>query len=148
MSIAQATTPEPSVTITPGPSPAILSPMPGGTYAQGQRVATSFACSEGQGGPGLASCVDSNGSAPPSGHLDTSTLGWESYTVTARSTDGMTGTTWIPYFVVEAPLASARTIAIKTSRAVVLARKAKVKLVCSATGSGGPCYGPGSGSVK
>jgi hypothetical protein len=86
------------------PTAAISSPASGGSYALGQSVATSFSCSEGTGGPGVTSCVDSNGSATGSGQLDTSTSGSHTYTVTATSGDGLVSTATVPYSVAYLPL--------------------------------------------
>ncbi len=86
------------------PRAVIESPASGGTYLQGAVVATKFSCTEAEGGPGLESCTDSNGGSGTSGVLETSTLGPHTYTVTAKSTDGQTGTASISYTVV-GPLA-------------------------------------------
>ena len=80
----------------------IESPASGGTYLQGTIVMTKFSCTEAEGGPGLESCTDSNGGFGTSGMLETSTLGSHTYTVTAKSMDGATGTVSISYTVVEA----------------------------------------------
>ncbi|MFL5823017.1 MAG: hypothetical protein ACJ764_06210 [Solirubrobacteraceae bacterium] len=99
------------VTITYRPAPPtarIGSPASGRTYRQGQVVPTHFSCAESVDGPGLSSCKDSNGLGSPggasrTGHLDTSTLGQHTYTVTAVSKDEQKATEKITYTVKPKP---------------------------------------------
>lgn len=90
------------------PTAAISSPSTGGLYYFGQSVPTNFSCTE-VSGPGLVSCNDSTGTTTISGgtgHLDTSSIGPHTYSVTATSGTGLTGTTSITYNVVGVPTAS------------------------------------------
>ncbi len=87
--------------ITQPPTAAIESPAGGGVYVENAVVPTAFSCTESAFGPGLESCSDSNGGSGGSGALETSTLGEHSYTVTAKSLDGLSGRATIHYEVVE-----------------------------------------------
>jgi hypothetical protein len=84
------------------PTATITSPADNQTYDLGQVVSTSFSCTESTSGPGIKACTDSNGGSGTTGTLDTSAAGAHSYTVTATSQDGLTGTATIHYTVNQA----------------------------------------------
>jgi len=109
-------------------------------YRQGQTILTRFSCTEGPGGPGLASCDDSAGTSTDRGgvgQLDTSAAGAHSYIVTATSRGGRTGTRAIRYRVVARP----HLVSILSSRSVVSAGRAPIRVRCTGGTPGSACRG-------
>jgi hypothetical protein len=80
------------------PSVSIARPVNRASYVKGQVVSSSFSCDDGAGGTWLVSCLDQSG-RPSGSPLDTSTLGSHTFTVTARTRDGMIGTASVTYQV-------------------------------------------------
>jgi glucodextranase-like protein len=116
------------------PTAAIASPASRGTYAIGQVVAAKFTCADGTGGPGLASCTDSNGASTGTGRLNTDSLGQHTYSVTAESRDGESSTASVTYDVV------ALKVSIASTRTRYSHGKTKLKLSCSGP-NGAVCDG-------
>ena len=80
------------------PIAAITSPASGRFYRVGEKIVTTYKCTD-PNGPGIAKCSDGR-AANGKGRLLTSSLGEYSYVVTATSIDGRTTTTRIRYKVV------------------------------------------------
>jgi 6-phosphogluconolactonase (cycloisomerase 2 family) len=132
-------------TVVGAPTATISLPASGHRYEVGKRVAAAFSCAEAAGGPGLVTCVDSNGSTSGSGSLSTHTPGRHTYTVTAFSEDGARTTTSITYTVAARP-----TITIKRPAKGAdysQGQKVKVRFKCH-DGRGGPGIAKCTGTVR
>jgi hypothetical protein len=71
-------------------------------YSLNSVVASNFSCTEGASGPGIDLCTDQNGQ-PSGARIDTSTAGPHTYTVAARSSDGLNSSSSVSYTVAAAP---------------------------------------------
>jgi hypothetical protein len=142
----QQTTSTVAYTVAGRPTATIATPSGGATYAVGQSVRTSFTCSEGAGGPGLATCTDQKGQ-PSGAALDTSTAGVHTLTVTANSADGQQGTATVTYTVVApggaAPpraVVSASGVSLELTRPVACTTSGGTFIVTVATTHSGPGF--------
>ncbi len=97
-------------------------------------VSTSFSCVEGDGGPGIASCLDESGGGS-GGQLDTSTPGQHTYAVTPTSLDGFTQDASVSYTVAAVPGA---TIMTPASGAVYGVGQSVSTSFSCVDGAGGP----------
>ncbi|MHB1537982.1 MAG: NHL repeat-containing protein, partial [Solirubrobacteraceae bacterium] len=146
---AAGATPQTSVTIkvlAPPPAASIASPLNGAVYEQYAVVPTSFACTEGAGGPGLASCRDGNGANAPSGKLTTSYLGARTYSVVAISKNGKRAKASVTYTIVpRKPVLPPPKAKPKPSKIAIMLDKTRVKgrhaLILLACRGGTPCRG-------
>ena len=92
-----------SYTVASPPTASVTVPAAGATYALGQVVDATFSCSDGAGGSGISTCTGpvANGAA-----ISTATTGTHTFTVSALSSDGLSGTATVTYKVAGAPAAS------------------------------------------
>jgi hypothetical protein len=93
-----------TVAAAPGaPTATITTPANGATYTQGQVIDASYTCAESGNGPGLkpgtAGC---SGTVPNGAAINTSTVGPQTFSVTATSTDGQSTTQTSGYTVAAA----------------------------------------------
>lgn len=86
------------------PSVTVSAPVKDKVYAQGADVTASFTCTEAEGGPGIASCVDADGRSSGA-RISTSTPGTFTYVVTATSESGQATTERVSYTVAAPPKA-------------------------------------------
>jgi hypothetical protein len=104
---ADGTTTSSSNTYTVEAAPQVWLPLParGQIFTVGEVVNSWYLCGEGDGGPGLKSCVDQNGQ-PSGAPIDTAKAGRHTFTITATSEDGQATSVTNTYLVIPPPKVS------------------------------------------
>jgi peptidyl-prolyl cis-trans isomerase A (cyclophilin A) len=87
---------------TTPPKISIESPTNGSVFTLDQGVGADISCDDGT-GTGVASCAATAGADSKTGELDTHTLGWHTFTVTATDYAGNTSTKSVRYQIVRVP---------------------------------------------
>jgi cyclophilin family peptidyl-prolyl cis-trans isomerase len=87
---------------TTAPTISISTPVDGSEFTLDQGVLADISCDDGT-GTGVASCTATAGIRPSTGELDTSTLGWHTFTVTATDYAGNSSTKSVRYEIVSVP---------------------------------------------
>ena len=95
---AVSTTQSASYAVVAAPTVAVAVPASGGVYFQGQSVAAQFSCAT-TAPVTIASCA---GPVPTGGALATSTLGPQSFTVTATDSNAVATSSTVDYSVIAA----------------------------------------------
>lgn len=85
------------------PNPFIFSPVNKSYVEYQARIPTDYLCLDGDGGPGIASCVNSDASLGGGAFLKTDTIGTKTFALTATSLNGFTQTTTVTYQVARRP---------------------------------------------
>lgn len=93
---------------TTAPSISISTPANDSQFDLDQVVLFDVSCDDGT-GTGVASCTPTAGGDPSTGELDTSTLGWHTFTVTATDYAGNSQTQSVSYQVVPGPALNVNT---------------------------------------
>jgi YVTN family beta-propeller protein len=134
------------VAIPPVPSVSITSPTESTLYHVGEKVAASFSCTEGSGGPGLKPGSEGcKGTVTSGSDIDTSTEGPQQITVTATSKDGEVTVDTLEYKVTGPPFVSIETPA----EGAIYPKGAAVPASYSCVeGDFGPGLEPGSEGCK
>jgi hypothetical protein len=87
---------------TTAPTIDISTPADGSQFTLDQGVLPDISCDDGT-GTGVASCTATAGTDSATGELDTSTLGWHTFTVTATDYAGNSSTKSVTYQIVPVP---------------------------------------------
>jgi cyclophilin family peptidyl-prolyl cis-trans isomerase len=87
---------------TTAPAITISTPADGSEFTLDQAVVPDISCDDGT-GTGVATCAATAGTNPSTGNLDTGTVGWHTFTVTATDYGGNSATKSVAYQIVPVP---------------------------------------------